>query len=124
MKPKRVRAFRASCPHGLTQQQSQVMHLLGQGMMGKQIAVQLEISKRTVEIHCAAVYKAIGVKSSLQFGLWYSLEYPVSGSKAHEVGRPLFAGWVYAMPGAADGVIERVARILKQHHLVVVGADE
>jgi two-component system response regulator DctR len=49
----------------LTQREVSVMHLIAQGMANKEIAEQLDISVRTVEVHRARVFEKLDVKSAV-----------------------------------------------------------
>lgn len=114
-------AFRRTCPHGLTEMQSKVMHLLGNGMMGKEIAHLLGISIRTCEIHTAAVYKALDVSSSLKFGLWYGRAYPLGGQAADP---PRFAGWIYATPSAKADALAVASQLLRELGLLIISGEK
>lgn len=45
----------------LTKRQREVLQLIGQGLVAKQIAVQLELSVKTVESHRASLMKRLGI---------------------------------------------------------------
>lgn len=63
-KHKNVIAF--SEKHGnLTCRERQVMSLISKGLLNKQIADELKISSRTVEIHRSRVFKKLNVKSAI-----------------------------------------------------------
>ena len=49
----------------LTQREAGVMHLIAQGLSNKEIANQLDISVRTVEVHRARVFEKLDVKSAV-----------------------------------------------------------
>ena len=49
----------------LTHRESSVMHLIAQGLTNKEIANQLDISVRTVEVHRARVFEKLDVKSAV-----------------------------------------------------------
>jgi len=50
----------------LTEREQEVMHLIVQGRANKQIADELDISVRTVEVHRARVFDKMGVKSAVE----------------------------------------------------------
>ena len=50
----------------LTERESDVMHLVVEGLPNKLIADQLEISVRTVEVHRARVFEKMDVKSAVE----------------------------------------------------------
>jgi DNA-binding NarL/FixJ family response regulator len=45
----------------LTDRESQVLQLLGQGFPNKQIALQLAMSEHTAKFHVSAIYAKLGV---------------------------------------------------------------
>ena len=49
----------------LTHRESSVMHLISQGLTNKEIANELDISVRTVEVHRARVFEKLHVKSAV-----------------------------------------------------------
>ena len=51
-------------PAALSARELQVLHLICDGLTGKEIAQRLGISPKTVEFHRADVYKRLGVKST------------------------------------------------------------
>jgi DNA-binding NarL/FixJ family response regulator len=59
----------------LTPRETEVMHLLGSGLVYKQIATKLGCSKRTVDIHAASMFEKIGVRGLVNFGRWYERTY-------------------------------------------------
>jgi NarL family two-component system response regulator LiaR len=54
----------------LTEREVEVLHLLAEGMMNKDIAQTLLISVRTVEAHMRNVYGKLGVESRTEAALW------------------------------------------------------
>ncbi len=50
----------------LTPQQATVLHLLGEGLLNKQIAYELSISESTVKAHVSAILKKLEVSSRMQ----------------------------------------------------------
>jgi len=50
----------------LTPQQTKVLHMLGQGLLNKQIAYELDVSEATVKAHVSAVLLKLGVDSRTQ----------------------------------------------------------
>lgn len=51
---------------GLTTRQRQILIQLADGKLNKQIAFDLDLSERTVKMHRAALFKALGVRSSAE----------------------------------------------------------
>lgn len=51
---------------GLTEREQAVMQLIAAGLANKQVADQLQISVRTVEVHRARIFEKMGVKSVLE----------------------------------------------------------
>ena len=51
---------------GLTEREQAVMQLIAAGLANKQVADELEISVRTVEVHRARVFDKMGVKSAVE----------------------------------------------------------
>jgi two-component system response regulator DctR len=51
---------------GLTEREQAVMQLIAAGLANKQVAEQLQISVRTVEVHRARIFEKMGVKSVLE----------------------------------------------------------
>lgn len=51
---------------GLTPQQTRVLFMLGQGLLNKQLAYELNISEATVKAHVSAVLQKLGVDSRTQ----------------------------------------------------------
>jgi two-component system, NarL family, response regulator YdfI len=47
----------------LTKRESQVLHLLAQGLANKQIAFSLGVSERTVKFHISGIFSKLGVSS-------------------------------------------------------------
>lgn len=65
----------------LTEREREVMHLILQGLLNKQIAEALSISMKTVEVHRARVFDKMGVKSAVELaGVMAVLD--EAGSKA------------------------------------------
>lgn len=50
----------------LTEREKEVMHLILVGKLNKQIAEELSISMKTVEVHRARVFEKMGVKSAVE----------------------------------------------------------
>ncbi len=50
-------------PIPLTNRESQVLHLLAQGLANKQIAFSLGVSERTVKFHISSIFTKLGVAS-------------------------------------------------------------
>jgi len=53
-------------PFDLTKRESQILHLAVSGMTNKDIAIELDISKRTTEVHRFNLMKKMGVKNVLE----------------------------------------------------------
>jgi len=53
----------------LTEQQSRVLALIGEGLLNKQIADRLSIQERTVKTHVTALFKKLKVRNRTQAGL-------------------------------------------------------
>jgi DNA-binding NarL/FixJ family response regulator len=54
----------------LTERETDVLHLLAEGMTNKGIAQRLIISVRTVEAHLRSIYDKLGVDSRTEAALW------------------------------------------------------
>lgn len=61
-----VRQMRQRIDEELTERERKVMELVVQGWSNKQVADQLEISVRTVEVHRARVFDKMNVKSAIE----------------------------------------------------------
>ena len=61
---------RTSRPAELTDRESEVLSLVGQGLANKVIAQRLGISEKTVKAHLTRVYERIGVSDRTQAALW------------------------------------------------------
>ncbi len=55
----------------LTDREEDVLRLVGDGLLNKQIARQLGISESTVKSHLTRVFQTIGVQDRTQAALWY-----------------------------------------------------
>ncbi len=53
----------------LTGREQEVVKLVGRGLLSRQIAIELDISQRTVEVHRAAALKKLGVTTPAQAAL-------------------------------------------------------
>lgn len=71
----RVTRYRA-IPGQLTARETEVFHLLGLGLSNKQMAGELGLSQRTVEIHRARVMEKIGAETPVHIGLEYARRFP------------------------------------------------
>ena len=60
----------------LTARQQQVMELLAEGLMNKEIASQLNISRRTVEMHVSHLMAKLGARSRPQLLVRLARELP------------------------------------------------
>ncbi len=54
----------------LTERETEVLHLLAEGMTNKDIAQTLILSVRTVEAHLRSIYGKLGVSSRTEAALW------------------------------------------------------
>lgn len=54
----------------LTDRELEVLRLVGQGLLNKQIARRLDISEKTVKTHLTSVFRRIGVTDRTQAALW------------------------------------------------------
>lgn len=61
---------------GLTPHQERVMHLFARCLRQKEIAAELGVSKRTVEIHWLRIQERLGIKGLVRFGIWYAHHFP------------------------------------------------
>lgn len=55
--------------HGLTERESEIARLVGQGNNNKQIARMLEITERTVKSHLTEIFRKVGVSDRLSLAL-------------------------------------------------------
>ncbi len=55
---------------GLSPRESQVLRLVVEGLLNKQIAARLGITERTVKAHLTSAYQRIGVADRTQAALW------------------------------------------------------
>lgn len=79
---------------GLTERESQIARLVGQGNNNKQIARMLEITERTVKSHLTEIFRKVGVSDRL------SLALRISGAVSHatqqqdsDIDNPRFRSW-------------------------------
>jgi len=49
---------------GLTRRQREILMLMAAGKLNKQIAYELDLSERTIKMHRAALFRALGVRTS------------------------------------------------------------
>jgi DNA-binding NarL/FixJ family response regulator len=54
----------------LTSREQEVVHLLADGLLNKQIARQLGISESTVKVHLGRVYQRLGVENRASAAMW------------------------------------------------------
>ena len=57
-------------PAELSPRETEVLHLVGEGLANKQIARRLGIAERTVKAHLTRVFQAIGVADRTQAAIW------------------------------------------------------
>ena len=80
-------AHSSSTAPWLTRRQRELLHLLTQGVDNRHIALELDLSVKTVENHLTALYRVLGVDSRLK-ALNYALRHPellaISGQEALE----------------------------------------
>ncbi len=62
---RRARAERFRGLRHLSERETEVMHLIAQGLANKQIADKLEVSVRTVEVHRSHVFEKLNVTSAV-----------------------------------------------------------
>lgn len=55
----------------LTDREEDVLRLVGEGLLNKQIAARLEISESTVKSHLTRIFQTIGVQDRTQAALWF-----------------------------------------------------
>lgn len=53
-------------PTGLTQRQTECLHLASEGMSSRQIGRRLQVSARTVDDHILAACRTLGVRTRVQ----------------------------------------------------------
>jgi DNA-binding CsgD family transcriptional regulator len=73
--PQKVRRDRAP-PDRLTERETEVLHMLGRGLSNKQIAGELELSQRTVEIHRQRIMEKVDAHTAVHFGVRYARMHP------------------------------------------------
>ena len=66
----RAGAQPAADPAGLSPREAQVLRLVVEGLLNKQIASRLGITERTVKAHLTSAYQRIGVADRTQAALW------------------------------------------------------
>ena len=57
-------------PAGLSPRETEVLRLVVEGLLNKQIAQRLGITERTVKAHLTSAYQRIGVADRTQAALW------------------------------------------------------
>ena len=65
----------------LTRRETEIVHLIREGMANKQIAKTLGVSTKTVEGHIARLMAKLGVASRVQVAMWSP---PSEGARASE----------------------------------------
>lgn len=55
----------------LTERELDVLRLIAQGMLNKEIAIQLYISEPTVKNHTAKIYEKLEVRNRVEAVLWF-----------------------------------------------------
>ena len=60
----------ASLMSEFTDREKEVMHLCCDGLLSKEIASQLNISSRTVEMHKSNIFKKLGINSTIELLKW------------------------------------------------------
>jgi PAS domain S-box-containing protein len=58
----------------LTGRQRQILTMMAQGKTSSDIAVELNLSPRTVEAHRARIMRSIGIKNAAELMAWFSTE--------------------------------------------------
>lgn len=67
---------------GLSPREAEVLRLVVDGLLNKQIAVRLGITERTVKAHLTSAYQRIGVADRTQAALW-AQRHDLGGSASH-----------------------------------------
>lgn len=70
---------RAGGRTGLTARQREVLQLVAEGRSAKQIAAELNISPKTVELHKAAIMDRVGLRTTAELTRW-ALEHLIAGA--------------------------------------------
>lgn len=80
-------------PCELTPRQTAVLELMSKGLPNKQIARELNLSPRTVEIHRAKAMRCVGARNAVHAALIFAAmkAAPAEPAKAHD--RPTFKVW-------------------------------
>ncbi len=69
LKPEIISAI-DEAPESLTRRERDVARLIGQGKSNGEIAIELVLSKRTVETHVGSIFSKLGLSSRAQVMLW------------------------------------------------------
>jgi DNA-binding NarL/FixJ family response regulator len=56
--------------HGLSERESQVLVLIGEGLNNTEIAKSLYLSVETIKSHISAIFKKIGARNRIQAAAW------------------------------------------------------
>jgi DNA-binding NarL/FixJ family response regulator len=62
----------------LTSREREIAELVAEGLSNRQIALQLVISKRTVDAHIEHIYAKLGFSSRVQLANWLTSGCPIS----------------------------------------------
>ena len=73
--PHRVRRYRAP-PGQLTARETELFHLLGRGLSNKQVAGEMGISMRTVQIHRQSMMEKVNAETPVHVGVRYAKMFP------------------------------------------------
>jgi DNA-binding NarL/FixJ family response regulator len=70
----------------LSERRRQILSMVSQGKTNVEIALELALSKRTVEAHRARVMRKIGVRNTAELVVWFSKQPPLSNDASWEDG--------------------------------------
>ncbi|MBY2909939.1 PAS and helix-turn-helix domain-containing protein [Rhizobium leguminosarum] len=70
----------------LSERRRQILSMVSQGKTNVEIALELALSKRTIEAHRARVMRKIGVRNTAELIAWFSKQPPLSNDASWEDG--------------------------------------
>ena len=70
----------------LSERRRQILSMVSQGKTNVEIALELALSKRTIEAHRARVMRKIGVRNTAELIVWFSKQPPLSNDASWEDG--------------------------------------